>query len=100
MTVELLDRAMPTFMTLLHRYGAGQDSQLSVTMNEPIGMISVGSEEDIRRDPASASFEEMEFLLQREATMDWSRIAVMAVAGALAVVGITTNSSTSSSVPC
>lgn len=91
-TVEIVDREMPTLMRLLHGYGAGSDASISVTMSEPMGMISADAEEEIRRDPASASFEEMEFLLQRESTMDVARLGVMAMAGVLAAVGIATNS--------
>lgn len=91
-TVEVLDRSTPALFALLSRHGAGRDDTVSLTSSEPTGMVSSSSAAALASDPASSSFEEVETMLEREATMGANKVAAMAAAGAVATVGLLTNS--------
>lgn len=91
-TVEVSDTCMPDLMHVLDQYGAGTDERVSVTMSEPIGMVSASSPREIMADPASSSLEEMQYMLARESHMAFNKVMVMAAAGVVAAVGIATNS--------
>ena len=90
-TVEVLDRSVSALFALLSRYGAGTDDGVSVTTTEPTGMVSASSATGLARDPASSGFEEVETMLEREASMGANKVMAMAAAGAIAAVGILTN---------
>lgn len=91
-TVEVLDRAVSPLFALLSRYGAGSEDDVSVSTSEPTGIVSASSSAALAGDPASSSFEEVETMLEREATMGANKAAAMAAAGGIAAVGILTNS--------
>lgn len=91
-TVEVLDRSVSALFALLSRYGAGKDDGVSVTTSEPTGMVSASSSAALADDPASSSFEELETMLEREASMGANKVVAMAAAGAIAAAGILTNS--------
>jgi len=91
-TVEVLDRSVSALFALLSSHGAGRDEDVSVTTSEPTAMVSASSGAGLADDPATSSFEEVETMLEREATMGANKVAAMAAAGAVATVGILTNS--------
>lgn len=91
-TLEVSDTCMPDLMHVLDGHGAGTDEQVSVTMSEPIGMVSASASQEIMADPASSTFEEMQFMLARESRMGSNKVMVMAAAGVVAATGIATNS--------
>lgn len=91
-TVEVLERSLSDLFALLSRHGAGSDHDVSVTTSEPIAVVSASSSDALARDPASSRFEEVESTLEREATMGVNKVTAMAAAGAVAAVGILTNS--------
>lgn len=91
-TVEVLDRSVSTLFGVLSRYGAGKDDGVSVTTSEPTGMVSASSSAALADDPASSSLEEVETMLEREASIGANKAMAMAAAGAVAAVGILTNS--------
>jgi len=91
-TVEVLDRRIPQLFALLNRYGAGTDDSVSVTTSEPTVVVSASSAAELASDPSSASFEEVEGLLERESTMGVNKVAAMIAAGAIAAAGLLTNS--------
>lgn len=90
-TVEVLDRSVSELFALLSRYGAGSDDGVSVITSEPTGIVSASSSAALAGDPASSSFEEVETMLEREASMGANKVLAMAAAGAIAAVGILTN---------
>jgi uncharacterized membrane protein len=90
-TLELTDRALTGLMHVLDRHGAGVDEDVSISVSEPVGMVSASSATAIARDVSSASFEEMDFMIARESNMDFFKVVVMAVAGLVAAAGIATN---------
>ncbi len=91
-TVEVLDRSTSELFALLSRHGAGRDDAVSVTSSEPTGMVSSSSAAALARDVAASSFEEVETMLEREATMGPNKVAAMTAAGAVAAAGLLTNS--------
>jgi len=91
-TVEVLDRRIPQLFALLNRFGAGTDDSVSVTTSEPTVVVSASSAAELASDPSSASFEEVEGLLERESTMGVNKVAAMTAAGAIAAAGLLTNS--------
>jgi len=91
-TVEVLDAAISEAFALLSTYGAGTDEGVSVTSNEPTAVVSASSSSELARDPASASFEEVEATLERESSMGPNKLAAMVAAGVIAAVGVGTNS--------
>lgn len=91
-TVDILDRSVSALFALLSEHGAGSDDGVSVTTSEPTAVVSSSSSAALASDPASTSFEEVESMLERESTMGANKVAAMAAAGAIAAVGILTNS--------
>ncbi|WFE26055.1 DUF389 domain-containing protein [Solwaraspora sp. WMMD791] len=89
---EMTDRCLPTMMHVIDRYVRAAGSGVSVTMSEPTGMVTTPGSDALARDPASSTLEEMEFMMAREATMGLNKMLVMAISGAMAVVGVATDS--------
>ncbi|WP_258805785.1 DUF389 domain-containing protein [Pseudarthrobacter sp. NS4] len=90
--LELTDRALPQLMHVLEGHGSGTEQDVSVSIGEPVGMISASSATAIARDvSSSSSFEEMDFVIGRESNMDLFKLVVMAIAGFVAAAGIGTN---------
>lgn len=89
--VEVTNRAMPALQRLLAMHGAGTDPAVSVTTSEPTGMMSASGSEALARDVSTSSLEETEFTLARETTLGINETIVMALAGAVAAVGLVTN---------
>lgn len=92
LAVEVLDASVSALFALLSRHGAGTDGGMSVTTSEPTAVVSSSSAAALARDPSSTSFEEVEALLERESTMGANKVAAMAASGAIATVGLLTNS--------
>jgi hypothetical protein len=91
-TVEVLDASISEVFALLSRYGVGTDKAISVTSSEPTAVVSASSSQELARDRASSSFEEVEATLERESTMGPNKVAAMLAAGVIATVGLETNS--------
>jgi hypothetical protein len=90
-TAELVDRSLPHLMRELDDMGMGNRSDMSVTLSQPTGLVGAQSAA-IADVPASATLEEMDFTMARQSTMGVDNVFVMAAAGAIAAVGIATNS--------
>ncbi len=60
-----------------------------MTTNEPTALVSASASAELRNEPSSASIEEVQSLLEREATMGPSKVFVMFTAGAVAAIGMT-----------
>lgn len=88
---EVSDKSLPTVMRMLDELGSGVNSDISVSMTEPTGMVSASGRKTVMTDPASSTFEEMQFVLSRESTMRFNKLVVMALAGVVATIGIATN---------
>jgi hypothetical protein len=78
-------------MQVLDRHGAGTDTRVSVTTNEPTGLMSASSATSIGRDASSSSFEETDFVIAGESNIAVYKTLVMALCGGLAVLGIVTS---------
>lgn len=90
-TVEVTDRASSRVVGLLTARGAGVDPRVSVTTSEPSGMMTASGADALASDIASTSFEEIEFMLDRQATLWSNETIVMGVAGMVAAAGLVTN---------
>ncbi len=73
---------------------AGGDGTLHVLAQQlwRLGLLADTVVGRLANDPTAAAFEEVHGILQREATMDAGKVAAMVVAGAVAAVGVLTNS--------
>jgi hypothetical protein len=89
--VTVTDRALPSLMELLDRLELTSGSSSTIT-SRPDSIISRPQNIPISHDYSRASWEELESMLNKESGMNASSMANMAIAGAIAAVGILTNS--------
>lgn len=89
--LEVTDRTLTRVMHVLDGHGAGTDQDISISISEPVGMVSASSATAIARDVSSSSFEEMDFVIGRESNTDLFKMVVMALAGVVAVAGLASN---------
>lgn len=87
-SIDVLDRALPSVMSMLADYGVGRDGNMSLRSNSPLSIVSPTSTPAALRDTNESSLEEMEQILGREAPRTSAVFLLMAVAGVLATVGI------------
>lgn len=90
--VEVLDTSVPALFDLLTRHGSGHDKSVSVTTSEPTSVVSASSSGPLSREAATAAFEEVDSILDQEATMRANKLMAMAAAGVIATVGLVSNS--------
>jgi hypothetical protein len=91
-TVDLLDTSLSDLFSLLSRHGAGTDPSVSVTTSEPSAIVSASSSAELAHEPATAALEEVEPMLEKQSTMRANKVVAMTAAGAVATVGLLTNS--------
>lgn len=89
-TLEVTDRSLSALMRLLDEKGISRSPGSSISTSEPLSLISPDSARMVTRDTSESTWEEMEHILTKESSMTANALAVMAVAGFLAVVGIGT----------
>jgi hypothetical protein len=90
-SVEVLNRALPSLMRLLDAQSIGRTAAGSITTSEPTSLISASSAEAIMRDSNEATWEEMEAVIAKETNMTVNTLLLMGACGILAVIGIATN---------
>ncbi|MFC0679622.1 DUF389 domain-containing protein [Lysobacter korlensis] len=90
--VTLTDRSLPSLMELLDRLDLTTGNESSISTSRPDSIISRPDRIPISHDHSRASWEELESLLNHESAMSISSMANMAIAGAIAAIGILTNS--------
>lgn len=89
--VEVLDRHLPGVMDLAAAREIGKNDGTSLTTSQPLSVVSASSAEAISNDWSEATWEEMDALMGRESNMTLNGLAVMAVAGIVATIGIWQN---------
>lgn len=89
-SVELLNRALPALMRLLEDRGVGADERSAIQISELSALVSPTMNEKMTWETSNSSWEEMEAMVAKEGNMTPSAALLMAVAGALAVVGVLT----------
>ncbi len=91
LSFEVLDAHLPGVMRLLDEHGLGADEGTSMLTSEPLAVVSRKHGASIIGDKNEASLEEIEQVMARAAHPTASVVALMAISGALAVVGIAEN---------
>lgn len=82
---------VPKVMRWLAELGVGSERGTSITIEEPKAVVSPGRSEEISIDSNEASWEEIDLTLGVESNMSINMTLLMALAGALAAVGLVTN---------
>jgi hypothetical protein len=90
LTLTVSNRSLYALMRLLHQRGIGTEPGRSVTISEPVSVISEPFRDAIENDKMDVVWEEMDFTIMRESTMRVNGILVMAAAGILAAIGVAT----------
>lgn len=78
-------------MRLLDKHKLGEPGGISLSSSSPSGYIPTQSSRSIERDNNEASWEEMEMTISSDSNTSANTLLTMFAAGALAIVGITTN---------
>lgn len=91
-TVVTTNRDLPSLMRLLDRHQIGRDPATSASVDRPQALLSSPFRRRIDEDTSDAPWEEVESELAKESNMTANALWVMAIAGALAAVGLLTNS--------
>jgi hypothetical protein len=89
-SLELTTAGLPGLMRQLDQLGIGRTPGTSITTSRPAAIISSGFADQLANDPSELTWEEMEREIGRESNMNASGLLVMAIAGIIAVLGITT----------
>lgn len=87
-SVEITNRRLAAVMRLADRCGVGRDSAVSLSTSRPASVVTAGRHEDVLRDITSATAEEIGLEIPRESNMTAGKLGVMATAGALAGLGL------------
>jgi hypothetical protein len=86
--LEVLDRDLPSVMQVLVNFGVGTEDGTALTIDSPLATVSRTSTGPALADTNESSLEEMEQIMSRAAAPTASVLALMALSGFLAVVGI------------
>jgi hypothetical protein len=90
-TATISNQNLSGLMHLLDRHGLGRDGGVSVNSSEPDSVICSGASCRIDRDSNEAVWEEMEMIISKDSNANLATLLLMAIAGALATVGLVTN---------
>lgn len=90
-TVEITNRSVNRLLRLLEQNGVGREVSGSITTSEPFSLISASSSGEIEQDINDVPWEEIALLIHNETNMNANMVILMAIAGAIAAVGIATN---------
>jgi hypothetical protein len=90
-SLEITNRGLPELIRLLQQNDIGTTPSRSFTTSEPISVVSSSSASAISADVSDATWEEMEVVIGKNSNVTGSAAVVMAIAGALATIGIATN---------
>lgn len=87
-TLQITNRSLHDFMRLVSENGFGQNPGSSIITNEVSSIISAPSNDEIVKDSAEATWEEMEIMIAKEGNMTLNAMLIMLLAGVMAGVGI------------
>lgn len=90
-SVEVSTPALHVLMRLLDRQGLCTSAASSIRTSQPLSVIAASQAEVIAGDSSEATWEEMELTIARESNMTVNGLLLMASAGVIAVVGISTD---------
>lgn len=90
LSVLVPNRSLHPLLLLLDRFEVGKRPGTSYTLSEPMALVERDTVPTLLRESTEAPWEEVEQLLARESNMTVNGLLLMAVAGALAAMGIST----------
>lgn len=90
-TVSITNNSLPHLLGVLDRMGITRNEAASVTTSRPLSVISLPAAQLIRDDSSYTIWEEVDQELNKESGMTLGAMIVMAVAGAIATIGLMTN---------
>jgi hypothetical protein len=90
-SLEITNRGLPELVRLLSDLGVGKSADASFTTSEPISITSSPLALAIVKDVSDATWEEMEGVIAKNSNVTASTALLMAIAGMLATIGISTN---------
>lgn len=89
--VQLKSGALHPLMRLLQDRGIGSSSDTSISTSYVASVVSPSAIEGVGREVSESTWEEIELEVGKESNMTVNGLAVMAIAGTLATLGIATN---------
>jgi hypothetical protein len=90
-TLEITTAALHNLMRLLDRFGVGADASSSAVTSHPQSIVSAAHARVISQDSSEATWEEMELTIGHESNMTVNGLLLMAIAGIVAAIGISTD---------
>lgn len=90
-SVEVSTPALQALMRLLDRQGLSTSAATSTRTSQPLSIVAASQAEVIAGDSSEATWEEMELTIARASNMSVNGLLLMASAGVIAVVGISTD---------
>lgn len=90
-TIAITNKAMPRLLAVLDDMGITQNLQASVATSRPLGLISTSAADSIRSDTSYSIWEEVDQELNKQSSMSFGTMFVMAMSGAIAATGVLTN---------
>lgn len=87
-SLEVTDRKLGDVMRLADRHGVGHEEGVSLSTASPMSIVSAGTRDQVIGDATACTWEEIELAVGRESTMTFAKLLIMAVAGAVAAVGL------------
>ncbi|MFN3405552.1 MAG: DUF389 domain-containing protein [Cytophagaceae bacterium] len=87
--ISVMNRSLFPLMRILDQFQPGEESGISVFTSEPDGCIV--SNYKVQNDTSEALWEEMEFIISKDSNANSTTLAIMALSGILATIGLYLN---------
>lgn len=91
LTMTTTNRSLPTVLRLLDAHGIGATDGTSLSTAEPVSLVAPSARERLSHDTSEGSWEEIDTVIGRESNATRNTLGVMAIAGAVAAIGLATN---------
>ncbi|HVV02383.1 MAG TPA: DUF389 domain-containing protein [Verrucomicrobiae bacterium] len=86
-TAETTTRSLASVIAALHHEGIGADGT-SLTTREPASVVSLRHNTEITTDSGEATWEEMDYSINKQSRMSLNGLLVMAASGMIATIGL------------
>lgn len=90
-TISTTNRSMQNLARLLDEHGVGSDAGTNMTTSDPVSLTIPSARERLAHDTSEATWEEVESVAAKESNTTGNALAVMAISGAIAAIGLATN---------
>ncbi|MCC9137739.1 DUF389 domain-containing protein [Pontibacter silvestris] len=91
-TVVTPNKHLQKLMRVLDGVGLGKKDGISILSSEPDSFIPTSSSFTVYRDDNESTWEEMEMIISNDSNTTINTLIIMTISGALATIGIATNS--------